>query len=134
MCLDKITQRFKKSDEKSGIGYKVFHFVNNELRADYIWTIEARPVGRWLHERKFRSPTDQITHLSTLFSFPNSGYSIGWHIFYSRASAYRYVWERMGGIVSGKVRKVAYRDARTIGIQSGRKIIVAKEIFILGKK
>lgn len=131
MCLCRVLMRFTKADEVEGIGWKVFKSDSGRLMPEYKGWME-RPTGQWLHERNFRSE-DDFRKIRTSEDYKY--YPIGWHIFGSRSTAYKYASDRKGnGVCSSYVaRRVKYRDARTVGTQARKRIIVAKEMYIFGQ-
>jgi hypothetical protein len=139
MCLDKIDMRFKKSDRVGGIGYKVFRVDHTGgLVSEFIDSKNHLPVRRWIHEKNFRQFGGYYNYNGGYYregqiysDDAGKPYPTGWHIFHSRSAAHRYMKHHS---VYGVMRRVAYRDVRTIGTQFRKTVIVAKEIFIFGKK
>jgi hypothetical protein len=123
VCLERITKRFLKSDKVHGIGYKVFREFTTYDRATKLLGecqgTGARPQGVWLHEKNFRCDFHKNIQVDKHLSYP-----FGWHIYCSRSAA------DIGWCSGLVVKKVKYRDARVIGTQDRKRIVVAKEIFI----
>lgn len=119
MCLDKITEKYKKS--KSGIGYKVFNRNASHPRGRKIhfWCKEYRgstvvPLGEWLE-------AERIENGIRLKYFP------GFHIFPTLAAARE--WNDYGEFDTVIVQ-VRYRGARLEGIDCGARVLVADEMFV----
>lgn len=127
MCLDVVLERYKKTDKVSGIGYKVFRLQGEQLMPDCRGGATERPKGVWLHEKNFR---DYSSRNVIKVKNGDSTYCIGWHIFCTLRSAKKWS-ESCHRKKNAITKKVKYRDARVLGTQRKRKIVVAKEIFIL---
>lgn len=126
MCLDTIT---KTGLNKSGYGWKVFMVRNGKLYGDNYFTEKPKRLNRWLKARRVKIETYQHFSYSEYFS--------GFHIFIERNDAELWQYGMRGD--NSVTKRVKYRKAHTIGMQSGSYLldggtIVADEMLICPSK
>lgn len=116
MCLTKVEKVLKPIDWTERQGWKVF-------RRD-----PDSPSGYAFEFRRFHGKSDVPTnrwlkaHVQGIWK----GYRSGFHVFATRAGA-REWYEGEGEFAVVKVRA---RGVQTIGLQSGHKCLVAREMFV----
>jgi len=123
MCLSKIFRTFE-SNTKEVKAWKVFNSV-------YEGIVYSELMGHNYPQREWTKSWDSIglSQLQTIVADDNCDYQTGFH-------AYIYWWsaaEHIGllRLIRGKwPKRVILRDVRTRGWQSGRVVLVAKEIFV----
>ncbi len=116
MCLQMV---FKEKPEPTGMGYKGFGVSAGSLYGEIQGRKKKRPTGKWIHADDFRDKRYKV----------DFGYFPYWHIFEYKRDAIG--WMRWSDH-NYTVKKVKYRGATVKGTQGAcRKIIVAKEIFII---
>jgi hypothetical protein len=129
MCLTTIIER-STTIKRSGTGYKVFNITLFGLTGPFQGREDRElPVGQWINEKDFRGPEGYKSHLSYRHVDKRGNclggkYPYGWHIYVSKTAA------NNRSRVEQVIKKVRYRQARTLGRQDGVLIVVAKEMFI----
>lgn len=111
MCLDTID---KTITVESGTGYKRFGRDDyNHLRAEFRST--RFPIGKWLEDKK-KKPISGPAGMQ---------YPTGFHIYLARP-----------GPLTGITRKVLFDNVVAQGKQDGKRVVVAKRIFVepLGRR
>lgn len=116
MCLEKVTNWCK---EKKGIGWKV---VLEDREHKY----HPQFQNRFLTFKKCHWNKDTNLFRITSAFYVSSQYSSGFHLFKTRAEAREWT-KRKRGII----KKVKYRKLVASGIQSYKRVIVAKEFKFL---
>jgi len=122
MCLYK----FGKFNTRKKIGFKIFNDENHYLSSYIRGSMKRLPVGKWLNEKDYRDKTDfNMKYLRTEDKYEN--YKFGWHIYYYKSDEnYFSSW--------CVKRKVKFRKIVAKGYQDGKRIVVAKEIYIIPLK
>ena len=105
MCLAKVTREPKKT---SGFGW----VVRRDMHSMYVGTCRKYKLGKW-----YRSSNGQIRCVSAKLY-----YRAGFHIFRRMKDAAE--WD----CSDQQIVKVQYRKAHACGTQSGKEVVVAKEI------
>lgn len=133
MCIE-IT-KLTKPDEKIRYGWKVFKEYENELVGEMKGNKEPLPIGKWVHEKDYRTPLHQNKRRNI-----RQGYPYGFHIFKSKKDAK--IWQRWGPDSELLVvMKVAYKQKAAEGKQflfttsnPRGKCVIAKQIKIIKPK
>lgn len=117
MCLSKIIEQNPK--QKEGIAYKYIRQVDSDgyLFRDLYRGLRNRKINFWYKARERR-----------IWSSYGGSYLTGFHIYKTKYAA---KGKSLSGC--GVVVKVEYKDAHTIGIQDGCRVIVAKRMKIIGR-
>ena len=125
MCLDKFTkerfkyEKYELNGEEFNVGYKIFEFRSSSgfLYSLFKGDTEPRPLNTWIHEKDCRLKTHTIM----------LNYLVGWHIYI----------EKTGALLNRRrtnreiCKKVLFRTIVRKGYQTGCKVVVAKQIYIL---
>jgi hypothetical protein len=106
---------------KNSIGYKEFDYNKGRLHFKFFNCYKRLPIGKWLKEEDYREQksVDRIGYQNI-----SKWYKTGFHIYVDNPL--------YAGIYSG-IRKVKFRKVVAKGWQDGRKVIVAKEMYIFKK-
>ena len=122
MCLDTVTTPKKLKSE--GTGYKVLYKSRRGmLYFCYFMDKEIPlPIKKWINEKDYR--LKQYKRHETISPY-GACYPMGFHIYRNKGDAKKSVCFDSDVIVP-----VKFRQAHTTGKQSGKNIVVAKEIFI----
>ena len=130
MCMWRRTDNREPNIPEDTVleGWKAFAKKGKELMPLYM-NLSCRPipVGKWLHESKFRMPS--VKHRTILYCDHRNGtYPIGFHVYEKRKDA-----EECVADFGGRIRKVKMRTIVAIGEQSKYdkgKTFVCKEMFV----
>ena len=114
MCLARVTTRNPKKTE--GIGYKVFRVKLNEDILHLHWHrgLKPRVIGRWYTSSKGTFNPKSQRGVPT--------YPLGFHIYLDKPK---------GCDSFFKIYKVQYKEAHTLGVDGGRRTVIAHKMKIL---
>lgn len=123
MCLTRI---LKEKPEKEGWGYKLFDRYNYNGKPQLWFQYYSLPWGQHVPRNRWLKAVRTRVHYN--FSFTPTGpkryYTSGFHIYKTAPAGLRY------DMRYGRLVKVKYRGGRILGVQDGRSVIIADEIFI----
>jgi hypothetical protein len=126
MCLQRIDKQVVKNVEKTlygeCMGYKVVLVKNKTIHP--LYTGKRLKTGKWIKEEDFATDPRKILYSSSSFK----GYRRGFHFFITPSEAYNFVSRRTDRRI--EIRKIYFKKPTAFGYQEGRKVGVAKEIFI----
>ena len=122
MCLDIV--RIPRKLKADGTGYKIF----NKTRGGKIYfsyNVGKKvplPIGKWINEKDYRTRWNRDKErIITPSCVP---YPMGFHVYRNKKLSTMFIY------CNRAVISVKFRKACAKGLQGGRNVIVAKEIFI----
>lgn len=132
MCLSRVKRNYYKNPLKikrvEAVGYKVFRKGEyGELVGQYFGYGKRRPVGKWLHEKDFRSGSCLKKRWIDIWT--KGHYPFGFHYFSDLYNARNWKREHFRG--DCVIREIKVRNFVCRGVQDGYSVYVAKEVLIV---
>ena len=121
MCLDKLAD-FEVPDP--GVGWKLFSIEESKPHISGFFTWEYSVFYEWLNEKNFRNKAQAEKCLYTYLE-GNQPYPFGFHIYLDK--------EDILYTLNEVIFPVRFRHIIATGYEDGKKVVVAKEMMILGE-
>lgn len=124
MCLNSISNKPFKPEKENGhnVGWKIFSMDDYYHIYPQFQSSKIFKINRWIHEKSMREGKNEFDDIR---ASDNQLYEKGFHIYLSKEDAMK------NNFFHEKMRKVYYRKPVAYGYQAHKKVVVAKEIFIL---